>query len=228
MSSMTDVDSEPSYKMCGAKRRGRDEMCKRPAGWGTKHVGIGACKLHGGAAPSSNVAGQRLQLEAECERLGLPIQVSPTQAMLNEIWETAGNIQFYRLLVQQLPTHPEDDQVEFDHEGKAIWRRGAPGVYGRTYHVSGVPTGEAKPHVLVQLYNDERKHLVDVTKSAIGLGLEQRRVDLEENRAAEVFRAVTLALTSMGLAERFHEFREHFATALSSARQSSQAVSLNG
>ena len=35
---------------CGAKTKGKGTPCKRPAGWGTKHVGEGRCKLHGGAS----------------------------------------------------------------------------------------------------------------------------------------------------------------------------------
>lgn len=35
---------------CGAKTR-NGSYCKRPAGWGTYHVGEGKCKLHGGASP---------------------------------------------------------------------------------------------------------------------------------------------------------------------------------
>lgn len=33
--------------VCGAKTRA-GTPCQRPAGWGTDHVGIGRCKLHGG------------------------------------------------------------------------------------------------------------------------------------------------------------------------------------
>src|SRR4051794_5751686 len=39
---------------CGARKRQPQypgETCRRPAGWGTKHVGFGRCKLHGGATP---------------------------------------------------------------------------------------------------------------------------------------------------------------------------------
>jgi hypothetical protein len=32
------------------KRQGSGELCTRPAGWGTQHVGTGPCKLHGGNA----------------------------------------------------------------------------------------------------------------------------------------------------------------------------------
>ena len=43
-------------KHCGAKTRA-GTPCKRPAGWGTDHVGNGRCKLHGGkstGAPKKN------------------------------------------------------------------------------------------------------------------------------------------------------------------------------
>lgn len=36
--------------ICGAKTR-QGGGCKQKAGWGTDHVGIGRCKLHGGATP---------------------------------------------------------------------------------------------------------------------------------------------------------------------------------
>jgi hypothetical protein len=38
--------------VCGRpKRDGSGDECGLPAGWGTEHVGDGACKLHGGATP---------------------------------------------------------------------------------------------------------------------------------------------------------------------------------
>lgn len=42
---------------CGRKKRdGSGDKCGLPAGWGTDHVGEGACKLHGGnaGAPEGN------------------------------------------------------------------------------------------------------------------------------------------------------------------------------
>ena len=43
-----DKESKP---VCGAKKRGGEGCCMRPAGWGTHHVGVGVCKLHGGSTP---------------------------------------------------------------------------------------------------------------------------------------------------------------------------------
>jgi hypothetical protein len=43
-------ENKKNYEICGAKTRA-GTPCKKPAGWGTNHKGIGKCKLHGGATP---------------------------------------------------------------------------------------------------------------------------------------------------------------------------------
>lgn len=47
---MTNVQLHKAYDRCDAKNR-QGLPCKRPAGWGTNHAGIGKCKLHGGSSP---------------------------------------------------------------------------------------------------------------------------------------------------------------------------------
>lgn len=214
-------------ELCAAQLPNKPQgvTCKQPAGYRTPHLGTGRCYRHGGSTPSHVKSGQIELARRECDRLGIPIEIDPTEALLREVWETAGNVEFYRMLVQQLPTHPEDDEITgYTDDMKPIYKRGEPGIYGRTYHQSGIPTGESKRHILVQMYEDERKHLVDVASAAVRLGIEKRRVDLEENRAIEVFRAVTQALTAMGLGERFDEFRGLFASALASGRPISVSI----
>ena len=49
-------------KYCGAKTRS-GTLCKRPSGWGTDHVGVGRCKLHGGATPIKSGRYSRLKTE---------------------------------------------------------------------------------------------------------------------------------------------------------------------
>lgn len=55
----------PSYPICGKpKRDGSGEPCTQPAGWGTDHVGVGPCKLHGGASPIKHGRYSKLRREA--------------------------------------------------------------------------------------------------------------------------------------------------------------------
>lgn len=52
MTDRTPEDDEYNYKD-GYWRCGRGENnCGQVAGWGTDHVGVGACKLHGGKTPT--------------------------------------------------------------------------------------------------------------------------------------------------------------------------------
>lgn len=41
-----------NYRSNGYWRCGRADDCGQAAGWGTDHVGVGACKLHGGKSPT--------------------------------------------------------------------------------------------------------------------------------------------------------------------------------
>jgi hypothetical protein len=217
---MTDPQASEGYAKCGAQRKGEAGPCTRPAGWGTDHPGVGTCKLHLGCTPTHQRAAHLEIARRECDRLGIQIEIDPGEALMQELWETAGNVAFYRAQVQALPTHPAPDvfvpAVEMDDGeiSQAHWERGEPGVYGRSYHVSGVPTGEAKPHVLVALYNDERKHLADVASAALRAGVEERRVRMAENDATQILGAQVQALVAMGLGDRLEEFRRAFVDAL--------------
>lgn len=147
----------PDKQLCGAQRPNQPKgvTCTQRAGWGTDHPGIGKCKRHGGATHTHIAAAEEQLARQECVRLGIPIRMNAAEAMVQEIEEAAGNVAFYRSLVAELPTHPTPDLFvvdENDPEDNGHWERGAPGVYGPTYHQSGVPTGEAKAHILVSLY----------------------------------------------------------------------------
>lgn len=182
--------SGPDKALCGAQLPNKPPgvTCHNVAGFRTEHLGVGCCYRHGGATGSHQRAAEVEIARLECDRLGIPITIDPGEALIQELWETAGNVAFYRELVQQLPTHPEPDEYHPPERGddSGYWERGETGVYGRTYHVSGVPTGEAKPHILVTLYNDERQHLTAVASAALKAGVEERRVRIAEGYAEQI------------------------------------------
>jgi hypothetical protein len=137
-----------------------------------------------------------------CSALGISIQTSPLEAMLSDLAECYGNVAFYRRLVQELPTHPtsakREEVVGGEDDGEVKWSEGTAGVYAPTYHMSGVPTGEAKPHVLVGLYNEERDRLRAVYTTALKLGIEDRQVKLAEQQGRLMADAVRGILTELG------------------------------
>lgn len=68
--------AKPRY--CGGKKRQGVGTCQRPPGWGTDHPGFGRCKLHGGCAPSGEVAA------AEQETRYLLGQLVPDRAPVDD------------------------------------------------------------------------------------------------------------------------------------------------
>lgn len=166
------------------ERHGRRE-CVRPRsrGRGECHgpalKGGDACRMHLGKEAQGVIA------EAEAERAvvtyGLPRDISPTDALLEEVRYSAGHVAWLREKVREL----EDQDL----------------VWGKSEEVDRVggefpgtdTTHAAKPNVWLELYYRERKHLLEVTKTAISVGIEERRVKLAEAQGAlvaEVFRRV--------------------------------------
>jgi hypothetical protein len=79
--------------VCGAPKK-RGGHCARPAGWGTGHVGVGACKYHGGAFPNAETAGARDLLTREGIRLGVSVDMGPMDLMLQTVRHAAGSLQW--------------------------------------------------------------------------------------------------------------------------------------
>lgn len=160
---------------CGAERRGGGE-CGRPAGWGTSHPGIGRCKNHGGSTPNHQRAAEREIAARAVARFALVDEdavedADPRDLLAREMWRSHLAVEFLGRLVNELGLD----------------------VYEHTFHQTGEPTGEAKPHVLWAMWMEERKHLKAVAAEAARAGIEVRRQQLAEQQAhliAAVLRAV--------------------------------------
>lgn len=162
---------------CNAKTRS-GAPCANPAGFRTGTLGVGRCYLHGGMTPGARRGAQLAQ--RECAKLAVPMECDPAGALLGELFRTCGWVAAYETAVQELALE------EGEH-----WRD--------TYGPSGKPTGEAKPHVLVELLHRERRHLTDVTSAALRANIDERRVRIVEDQAAMVHRAFEAALEALSL-----------------------------
>ena len=139
------------------------------------------CYTHGGAAKQVRAKAAKRVVAAkaasELARLGQAlVEVDAGEALVHLIWEAAANLEWYRAKL-----------VELDIE------------YGPTYHATGVPTGEGKPHVLVTMYDAERDRLASYAAAALRAGVDERRVRLVEADAARVFAALVETLAALGI-----------------------------
>jgi hypothetical protein len=179
--------ADDSSRYCGARLRKRDGTCTRPAGWGTGHPGAGRCKLHGGCAPSGRKAGMEALARKAVITYGLPRDISPADALLEEVRCTAGHVAWLREKVRDLE---EDDLV---------WGITEQSEKSATEFPGTDITYAARPSVWLELYYRERKHLVDVTKAAISAGIEERRVKLAEAQGALLNSVIRRILARLNL-----------------------------
>jgi hypothetical protein len=62
---------------CNASKRQGEGRCTQPAGWGTDHVGVGYCKLHGGKTATHREGARREEVATLVKRLLHDVNAPP-------------------------------------------------------------------------------------------------------------------------------------------------------
>ena len=175
---------------CTAKAKSTGVQCARYA-----IEGASTCRVHGSGSKKARAAAARRVEEAKAaeaaERavttLGLSRDVSPSEALLEEVRWTAGHVDWLRDRVREV----ERDELVW---GKTKVKEvdSADGPIKET--VEG-----ATPSVWYDLYERERKHLVAVCTAALRAGVEERRVRLAEAQGAQVAEVIRAILDDLSL-----------------------------
>lgn len=177
---------------CGGTNRG-GKVCGQPPGWGTDHPGIGKCKHHGGSTPTHKAAAKSEMARRAVATYGLPREVDPAVALLEEVHRTAGHVAWLHEKVQDID------------EADLVW-----GVVEEVDKGSGEFTGTdttsaAKPNIWLELYHRERKHLTDVCKAALAAGIAERQVRLAEQQGALLVGVINRILDDLALSAEQRE-----------------------
>jgi hypothetical protein len=139
------------------------------------------CKNHGGKSPGAVEKAQQRIAQANAESavatFGLPRDIDPHEALLEELHRTAGAVAWLGAVVAGI------------EQGDVVWGKVRDKVGGDdrgTTHEAGVNTW-------VRLWQAERAHLVAVSAQCIKAGIDERRMQLAEGageQLAGVLRAV--------------------------------------
>lgn len=92
-------------ELCGARNRSNG-TCRKTAGWGTQHPGVGRCRLHGGASPHAEISGQVELARREIRLLEREIPLHPHDAIEWCIRIMAGQLMTANEKVADL--HPDE------------------------------------------------------------------------------------------------------------------------
>lgn len=163
---------DASSKYCNAHTK-RGSNCKRPAGWGTDHVGEGQCKLHGGSTPSAILAAAKAQAIV----MGVAVDVEPHEALLQCIRITAGEVMYCN---EQIALLRPDEAI--GHPTEIIKRTGTTGEDG---DVDVEETREKVPmmNIWIRARAVSIDRLAKYSKMALDAGVNERRVQVAEGMA---------------------------------------------
>jgi len=136
------------------------------------------CNTHGARAPQVKAAGQRRVETAKAEiavrTYGLAVDIDPFDAILDEIARTYGHVLWLADIIAAL----EEKALAFGPTETSVTESTVERARGNTR----TATASAGVNVWVELYQWERKHLVDVSKTAILCGLAEREVEMAEQQ----------------------------------------------
>ena len=162
--------------------------CKRAA-----VPGATVCRMHGGASPQVKAAAQRRLEYATAQQaaaqLGLKIDTSPQQALLDEVQRAAGMVAYYGQRVAELAD--QDPNRLVNGVTRVEQREG--------FQAGTTKTVEATTNVWLRLWNEERDRLTRVAAAALKAGIEERRVQLAEAQGALIADVIRRILGRLNL-----------------------------
>jgi hypothetical protein len=147
---------------CNAWSRQAGRPCQLQAGWGTRHVGYGYCRKHGGNTPTHETAAREAMASDAVRRYGLPVATTAVDALQAELDRSNGSVLWLDERVGELPA---------EEVPESPWPR---------------------------LYLAERAHLRGVAVDAAKLGLEARRVAVDEQIVAFIVGRLHAFAAAMG------------------------------
>ena len=190
---MTTAASRPERDKCEAKRtRHGGAPCQLPAGWGTDHVGIGSCKLHGGSTMIHRKNATRVQAQRDITAFGGRSDITAPEALLELVQAKATEVAYWDQRVAELD----------DNQRAGMLLAKTEQGYGPQGPVN-VETKQAGPHVYVAMLHKAQDQLATYSAAAIRAGIDEQLVKIATIQAAwlvpTILQTIALARTQPSL-----------------------------
>lgn len=159
--------------------------------------GANVCRMHGGAAPRARAnAAKRVQerkVLAAVATYGLPVDIDPGTALLEEVSRTAGHVRWLHGIVQEL----DPSALTWGDKQKShVEGLGPEGPVDQTTEVQS-----AGVNIWLELYLKERDHLRKVATDALKAGIAERQVQLAEQAGERAGQWLQACLAPLNLSE---------------------------
>lgn len=173
---------------CGARRRksaNTEVPCLKPAGWGTDHPGVGACRIHGGGSRVGVKASARPGLEL---LVGHAVDVSPMEALIMCVRITSAEVAYFSFKISEL----SEDELVVRPRAQSLDRDGM--------------THDLKQQKQLNIWIRERQKALQAlgrfSKMALDAGVEERLVLVAESAGKALARALDGILKELNLNEK--------------------------
>lgn len=158
------------------------------------------CIRHGGRTQATGAAVTRFRNEQVAEHaanmLGLiDYDITPTEALLQEVRESAANVAFLRARVQEMVGQEDLD----DPQHPLIWGQTEEKDTNATQFPGTDSAYHTGAHVWFQMYQSERERMVRAAAMALRAGVEERRVRLAEAGADVIVGRIRQILNALNL-----------------------------
>lgn len=168
--------------------------CAYPVPGGT------VCVTHGGRTQATGAAVTRYRNEQAAEHavnmLGIvDFDITPTEALLQEVREAAANVAFMRARVQSLVGEKNLD----DPTHSLIWGQTSEKTVGASQFPGTDEEFAATVNGWYALYQSERERMVRAAQMALRAGVEERRVRLAEMGADVIIGRLRQILNALDL-----------------------------
>lgn len=88
-------EQRDKHVLCGAKRK-NGEKCRKFAGEGTNHPGVGRCKYHLGNSKTHQTNAIAQEARKAMVEFGQPLPIAPAEALLGVLHLSAGHLNWLR------------------------------------------------------------------------------------------------------------------------------------
>jgi hypothetical protein len=159
--------------------------------------GAVVCHKHGGSAPQVKAKAEKRRQETRAREAvatyGLPVEIDPGTALLEEVSRSAGHVRWLRDVVQEL----DADALVWGE--KTTSHQAGHSVEGPVDVTTNVSA--AGVNVWLELYLKERDHLRKVCTDALKAGIAERQVQLAEQAGERAGQWLRASLEVLGLSD---------------------------
>lgn len=186
--------------LCNGKLRGKNAdgirkegTCRRPAGWGTDHFGVGRCKMHLGSTQNLRIHAAELQVTQDAQKLLGQLNITPVEDPLTELAKLAGEVTAWKNVIAQRVAFLDDIRYDGEKTGEQI--RGEVIVFERALdRCNTVLSSMARLNIderLARVSEVQARVVADALSAVLGeMGLNIERQQEAKTRVAEKLRLI--------------------------------------